>query len=311
MASTLCLLLSIFLLINATSSSKEMSPVDYWNKLLPKTPLPDSLHAFLPTDVVDPSERKYLPESTECFSNYIHSARREDVKKDPEVDFLFLEENLKPGSKTKKLDFVKKELQTRGWPTLLPRKEAQGFPFSTSKLADILKRFSLDASSAGASMVNQTLHNCEKEPNKGEARYCAASLESMVDFAVSQLKTNDVRLLTYSFVNKEETKPRSRVYTVQPGAVELASRRAVACHIRSYPYAVFYCHTTADTKSYIIPLLAEEDGTRVMAGAVCHTDTSFWNPNHASMLALGVKPGTPVCHFLSHGHFEFVPRSAS
>ncbi|XP_049931998.1 BURP domain-containing protein 5-like isoform X5 [Nymphaea colorata] len=308
------LFLSALMLVGASSSkSMEMSSVGYWNKLLPRTPIPTSLHAFLPKDIDDPTQRKYAGSMKFClvYHKYKLGTTLDQLKGDREINFLFLEGNLKPGSKTKKLDFVKKLQETSGWPTLLPRREAQGFPFSSSKLADILKRFSLNPNSADASIVKHTLEDCEMEPNKGETRYCATSLESMVDFAVSQLKTNDLQLLTYSFVNKEEREPQSRAYTVQPGVVELPSSQAVVCHIQSYPYAVFHCHKPVNTKSYIVPLVAEEDGSRVSAGAVCHTDTSSWNPNHASMLALGIKPGTPVCHFLSHGHFVFAPNSAS
>ncbi|KAF3771821.1 BURP domain-containing protein 5 [Nymphaea thermarum] len=310
--------LSALMLVGASSSSsREMSPVGYWNKLLPKTPIPNTLDAFLPKDIVDPTKRKYVVKKVgDCAGTYNKYRYKletplDQLKGDGEINFLFLEGNLKPGSKTKKLDFVKKLQETSGWPTLLPRREAQGFPFSSSKLVDILKRFSLDSNSADASIVKHTLEVCEMEPNKGETRYCATSLESMVDFAVSQLKTNDLQLLTYSFVNKEEREPKSRVYTVQPGVVELPSSQAVVCHIESYPYAVFHCHKTINTKSYIVPLIAEGDGIRVSAGAVCHTETSSWNPKHASMVVLGIKPGTPVCHFLSHGHFAFVPNSAS
>ncbi|XP_031476699.1 BURP domain-containing protein 5-like [Nymphaea colorata] len=308
--------LSALMLVGASSSSsKEMSPVVYWNKLLPKTPIPKSLDAFLPKDIDDPSQRKYFSVLHDqfCWKYYVYrvGTTLDQLKGDRELNFLFLEENLKPGSKTKKLDFVKKEKETIGWPTLLPRREAQGFPFSSSKLADILKRFSLDPNSADALIVKHTLGDCEMEPNKGETKYCATSLESMVDFAVSQLKTNYLQLLTYSFANNEERDPKSRVYTVQPGVVELPSSQAVVCHIQSYPYAVFHCHTPVKTKSYIVPLVAEEDGSRMSAGAVCHTDTSSWNANHTSMLALGIKPGTPACHFLSHGHLVFVPNSAS
>ncbi|KAF3792780.1 BURP domain-containing protein 3 [Nymphaea thermarum] len=259
----------------------------------------------------DPSQSKYASSVPfdRCFwQEYKHGATLDEVIQGGHgLRFLFLEQNLKPGSMTKKLDFEKKIR----WPPLLPRKEAEIFPFSTSKLGDILKQFKIDPNSAAASKLRQTLKDCEREPDEGETSFCATSLESMADFAVSQLKTDDIQLLTYSFVNKEEKDPKSRVYTVQHGVVELASRRAVACHIESYPYAVFYCHTTVNTKTYTVPLIAEEDGTRLSAGAVCHIDTTSWNPNHATMLALGIKPGTPVCHFLSHGHFMFVTNSAS
>ncbi|KAF3791200.1 hypothetical protein EJ110_NYTH07645 [Nymphaea thermarum] len=280
-------ILSAIMLVGASSSSKEISPVAYWDKLLPKTPIPISLDAFLPKDIDDPSQRKHVGNMLIICIHYSHykiGTTLDQLKGNP----------------------IMSEIPHRHMPAhqmILHRRPAHGFPFSSSKLADILKCFSLDPNSADASIVKHTLEDCEMEANKGETRYCATSLESMVDFAVSKLKTNDLQLLTYSFVNKEERESKSRVYTVQPGVVELASSQAVVCHIQSYPYAVFHCYTPVKTKSYIVPLVAEEDGSRMSAGAVCHNDTSSWNPNHASMLVLGIKPGTPVCHFLSLGHF--------
>ena len=45
------------------------------------------------------------------------------------------------------------------------------------------------------------------------------------------------------------------------------------------------------------------DGTAVDAVAVCHADTSGWNPKHVAFQVLNVKPGTvPVCHFLPQDH---------
>ncbi|KAF3780119.1 hypothetical protein EJ110_NYTH29525 [Nymphaea thermarum] len=41
------------------------------------------------------------------------------------------------------------------------------------------------------------------------------------------------------------------------------------------------------TLSSAIPsTVVVEDGIRVSAGAVCHTNTSSWNPNHGSMFAM-------------------------
>ncbi|KAD5508205.1 hypothetical protein E3N88_15908 [Mikania micrantha] len=51
-----------------------------------------------------------------------------------------------------------------------------------------------------------------------------------------------------------------------------------------------------------------EDGTKVKAVAVCHTDTGKWNPKHLAFRVLNVKPGTtPVCHFLPEDHVVWVP----
>ncbi|KAK1296934.1 BURP domain-containing protein 17 [Acorus calamus] len=42
-----------------------------------------------------------------------------------------------------------------------------------------------------------------------------------------------------------------------------------------------------------------EDGTTVKSAAVCHTDTSDWDPNNMALRILNIKAGSthPVCHF--------------
>ncbi|KAM0005498.1 putative BURP domain-containing protein [Helianthus debilis subsp. tardiflorus] len=50
------------------------------------------------------------------------------------------------------------------------------------------------------------------------------------------------------------------------------------------------------------------DGKKMNAAAVCHIDTSKWNPKHLAFQVLKVKPGTvPVCHFLPEDHVAWVP----
>ncbi|CAN6463723.1 unnamed protein product [Victoria cruziana] len=306
-------LLSIFLLGDTSNGGREMSSEAYWEKLLPGTPIPDSLKAFLPKDSTDGLQKEAnIPKIDRCvdYFQWRSAVTPEELKSLHETEFLFLQENLKPGSKTKKMDFVKKEREGHGWPALLPRRAEQVFPFSVSKLHQILKYFSIEPTSTAARYMNDTLTVCEDEVNEGETRYCATSLESMVDFAVSQLKTNDIRLISTSVLDKG-TEPRGRVYTVQNSPAGFPYRDSVVCHILAYPYAVFYCHKTINTSSFVLPLVAEEDGSRVNAGVVCHIETSFWNPKHASFQVLGVKPGTPVCHFLHYGHFAWVANSAS
>ncbi|KAF3790845.1 RAFTIN 1B protein [Nymphaea thermarum] len=310
MAMTLFFFLSIVLLGGTSSSSGEMSPEAYWKKLLPRTPIPDSLQPFLPKDLTDGVQKEAnVPVIDKNYVQWRSGVTPEELKTLHDTEFLFLTENLNPGSKTNKMDFVKKEREGRGWHALLPRRTAEAFPFSVSKLDSILKYFSIEPTSTAARYMKETLAVCEEEANEGETRYCATSLESMVDFAISQLKTNDVRLLSTSILDKG-TAAKGRVYTVQKGVTEFPYKDSVVCHVLGYPYAVFYCHKTINTSSYVVPLVAEEDGSRVDAGAVCHTETSSWNPKHATFQTLGVKPGVPIRHFLPYGHFTWVANSA-
>jgi len=46
------------------------------------------------------------------------------------------------------------------------------------------------------------------------------------------------------------------------------------------------------------------NGIRIKVVAVCHIDTSQWNPKHLAFEVLKVKLGTvPVCHFLHGGEW--------
>lgn len=86
------------------------------------------------------------------------------------------------------------------------------------------------------------------------------------------------------------------------GVKKLSDDKSVVCHKQKYPFVVFYCHKAKMTSVYAVPLQGE-DGTRAKAVAVCHKNTSAWNPNHLAFKVLKVKPGTvPVCHFLPETH---------
>ncbi|KAF7806926.1 BURP domain protein RD22-like [Senna tora] len=179
---------------------------------------------------------------------------------------------------------------------------------------DIFKEFSINSKSEDGEMMKKTIEECEKEGIlffgqeevgiKGEEKYCATSLESMLDFATSRLGNNLEALSTQA---QQET-ARTQEYTVARGVKRVGERKAVVCHKRKFPYAVFYCHKTETTVAYTV-LLEGADGTRVKAVAVCHADTSEWNPEHLAFQVLNVKPGSvPVCHFLSEGDVLWVPK---
>ncbi|XP_031503646.1 BURP domain-containing protein 5-like [Nymphaea colorata] len=215
----------------------------------------------------------------------------------------FLRDDLHPGSKMNVTIMISPTMVdgSKGGisiePTFLPRQQAQAIPFSTSNLTTILKTFSIQPHSEYASFTRQTLQDCEGPALKGEVKYCATSLESMIDFVVAELGSREIHAVVTSVVNKEE-KVKARTYRVGDGGGKVMSSKVVTCHDVTFPYAVFYCHNFQGTRPYMVPLIAD-DGSRVNAIALCHFDTSNWNPGHASFRLLGVKPGTvPICHFI-------------
>ncbi|XP_018506889.1 BURP domain protein USPL1 [Pyrus x bretschneideri] len=196
-------------------------------------------------------------------------------------------------------------------PHLLPRVEAELFPFSSKQLHHLLQVFSFSQDSPQAKAMEDTLRQCETEPIKGEIKSCATSLESMLDFARSIFGLDN----TFSVVSTTHLTNSSthfQNYTILEEPKEVLVPKMVACHTMPYPYAVFYCHSQESMNKVYKVSLGGEDGDRVDAVAVCHLDTSQWSPNHASFQVLRIKPGSsPVCHFFPADNLVWVPTSTS
>lgn len=220
--------------------------------------------------------------------------------------FFFFEHDLRKG-KHMTLDLKDSYIDR-----FLPREVAQSIPFSTNQFYQILTRFSLTPDSQEAKVLKKTLERCEMHDHVGEDMICATSLEAMVDFVKTQIG-NEVEILSNKKVKGQYG---VQDYTVAGEVMMMLSsnegkarmmlrlneeenlKSMVTCHKMNYAYAVFKCHKTKNTRVYVVPLVGE-DGAEVEAVAICHTDTSKWNPRHFAFLALGVKRGTvPICHFL-------------
>ncbi|XP_043699195.1 BURP domain protein RD22-like isoform X2 [Telopea speciosissima] len=227
---------------------------------------------------------------------YRYAASEDQLQDNPNVALFFQEKDLQSGT-TMNLHFTK----TTPGAAFLPSKEADATPFSSTKFSDVLQRFAVVPGSKEAQVMKNTIQECEEPGVQGEDKYCATSLESMVDFSTSKLGTNVQAMSTE--MDREETKKQQ--YTIT-GVQKKASDKAVVCHAQPYVYAVFYCHATLSTKAYKVSLVGA-DGTKANAIAVCHTDTSKWNPKHLAFQVLKIKPGTtPVCHFLPEDHVVWV-----
>uniref|UniRef100_A0A2C9VRB0 BURP domain-containing protein n=1 Tax=Manihot esculenta TaxID=3983 RepID=A0A2C9VRB0_MANES len=182
---------------------------------------------------------------------------------------------------------------------ILPRQVADSLPFSTNKLAEIMKRFSVNPESRQGKILKQTVEDCESPGIKGEDRFCPTSLESLVDFSVKHVG-NKAQVL----MNEIDKPKREQEYTIKE--VKFIGENHVVCHKLQYPYAVYYCHALKGTKVYTAQVVGA-DGTKAKAVAVCHTDTSAWNPGHLAFLVLKMKPGEgTVCHFIRSDTFVMV-----
>ncbi|KAL9296429.1 hypothetical protein ACSQ67_022325 [Phaseolus vulgaris] len=224
---------------------------------------------------------------TEHEHEHVHSHM------DPSVMVFFTFKDLKVG-KTMEVYFPKRDPATS--PKLWPREEADSLPFSLNQLPNLLKVFSFSPNSPQAKAMEDTLRECESKPIKGEEKFCATSLESMLDFTQTILGfTHDLQVLTTSHLTKSSVTFQN--YTLE-NIVEIPASKMVACHTMPYPYTVFYCHSQeSENKIYRVGL-GGENGDRVEAMVVCHMDTSQWGHSHVSFQVLKVEPGTTsVCHF--------------
>ncbi|XP_045799804.1 BURP domain protein RD22-like, partial [Trifolium pratense] len=230
---------------------------------------------------------------------YRYAATETQIHDDHKTTLFFLENNLHPGTRMH-LNFIKSSNEA----TFIPRQVADATPFSSDKLNDIFNEFSVEPESEEAHIMKNTIKECEDASIEGEEKYCATSLESMVDF--STLKLGKSVKVVSTVVEKKNIGLQK--YTVKSGVKKLASGdKIVVCHKQNYPYAIFYCHKTENTRAYFVPL-ETDNGIRVKAVVVCHTNTSKWNPKHIAFQVLKIKPGTiPICHFLPEDHIVWVP----
>lgn len=223
------------------------------------------------------------------------------------ADVFFFHDVLRPGSV-----ITPTIPPTTTLPPLLPRCEADALPFSTERFADILAMFAPTTSDAMGEEIRSTLDTCENtRPLPGEKAACATSLESLARIPAVLLGTRNVRAFSGDMpTDPAGTSAKRGRYNVTAVQKLSESLTAAACHDLTYPYAVFYCHTTNPAATYLVKLAAQDGGTPDMeALVVCHLDTSLWSPRHPFLVAHSLKPGDDavVCHFLSKLSIVWVP----
>ncbi|XP_014500604.1 BURP domain protein RD22-like [Vigna radiata var. radiata] len=262
-----CLALFFSLIVILMAAQAALPPEVYWERMLPNTPIPKVIREF--------------PKLGPVANHHLHDHSKPSL--------YFSEERLRRGAKLD-VQFAKRKFVT----PLLPREITQRLPFSSEKVNEILEIMAVKPESKNAENMKKTLNICEEPGNNGEEKQCVTSVESMVDFVTSKLGNN-------VHVTSTEIESKSQKFIVKDGVKVLAEEEIIACHTMSYPYVVFYCHKILNTTAHFMPLEGE-DGTRVKAVAVCHKDTSEWDPHHIAFQVLKVKPGTsPVCHVFPDG----------
>ncbi|CAN6584227.1 unnamed protein product [Malus baccata var. baccata] len=249
-------------------------PQRYWNSVLPNTPMPKSISQLVVHENA-PAEAETQAE--------VNRNRR----------VFFLENDLHPG---RVINYRLAGSGNSSTTPFLSRKTAESIPFSSSQLPKILDKLSVKPGSDEADLIKVTIQNCESQGASDEAKQCATSLESMIDFATSKLGSRNV--LAIATEVEQGAAPMQKFTITADGMKRLAASNITVCHKMNYAYAVFYCHSIEKTTTYVVPLQGA-DGSKAKAVAACHQDTSQWNPNHYAFKENNVERGTvPICHFL-------------
>ncbi|XP_028752995.1 BURP domain protein RD22 isoform X2 [Neltuma alba] len=294
----------VFLTIVLAATHAILSPEMYWKSKLPNTLMPEPLKDLLHPTGFSTSmlvivglkgiDKLLIVYPRILYGNRIFQLLQRKTQlhyNNSNESLFFLEKDLKAGHKMNLL-FV----HTSNHASFLPRQVVKSIPFSSSK-------FAVKPGSVAAEFMEITMEVCEEPGMKGEEKYCATSLESMVDFVTLKLG-NSVNALSTGTMN--QTKELEE-YTIMHRVKKVAETQVV-CHKLNYAYAVFYCHKIENTVAYAVPLEGA-DGSRMEALSVCHRDTSHWDSNHLAFQLLKVKPGSvPVCHFLYQNTVMWVPK---
>ncbi|KAL2892195.1 BURP domain-containing protein 3 [Bienertia sinuspersici] len=187
----------------------------------------------------------------------------------------------------------------------LPLPVSKSLPIASDKLQEVLNILSVNPKSILAQDIEITMKKCEEKGVKGENRYCATSLEAMVDYVTLILNSGKNKLKVLA--TKEDNGVFMEYKIEKVHKLEGDDNHNMVCHKLGNPYVVFFCHNVKNTHIYEVSLVGA-NGNQTKAVAVCHKDTSHWNPRHYAFELLKTKPGgKPVCHFLSADAIAFLP----
>ncbi|XP_010999727.1 PREDICTED: uncharacterized protein LOC105107486 [Populus euphratica] len=188
----------------ATFLPSDISPPTekYWFSRLPNTPLPKAL-GYLPQPSHYPSistefanEIVSVAASQRTYKQGYRSVKHKTAIKSalPDSTIFYLYNDLQPG-KRMRIHFTNSGTKV----SFLPRQVAESIPFSSDKVPEILNYFALQVNSKEAQVMRDEIGGCEEPNMEGEEKFCATSLESLIDFSVERLGLNVRVLSRYHF----------------------------------------------------------------------------------------------------------------
>ncbi|CAN6348375.1 unnamed protein product, partial [Urochloa humidicola] len=272
----------------------------FWEKALPDTPMPEAIADLVQEGIDDPPLEKHYysapannlrtinascgcPTPVPIKTGYHHVSASLAKAVLPAGTF-FQESQMRVGS-TMTVSFPPAAV-----PPILPRDVAEKIPFDN--LTDVLATFHIPPSSSKATMAADTLNRCRDSSalTAGEQRACTTSLEATVGSATRMLGSS-----SHVYWAAASALPRTglplRPYAVA-AVTQLAGDRHVGCHSLPFPYAVYYCHVTGKpTRAYGVTLRGTDPSPEVAMAAICHVDTSDWDPAHPAFEMVHTRPG--------------------
>ncbi|KAL5703109.1 hypothetical protein ACHQM5_028243 [Ranunculus cassubicifolius] len=157
-----------------------------------------------------------------------------------------------------------------------------------------------------AHMMDNTISMCNSFM-PGETRKCVSSVRDIIDFPAEIFGDRRLKMLNpKSNVGSQKT---VLLKNIRPVLHENPKAKFVSCHEVFFPYILMYCHATSSVQVYEADLVHPETQEKVNDGmfAICHRDTSHWDPKHVSFSELKVGPGeTEVCHWISTANLAWV-----
>ncbi|KAF9660967.1 hypothetical protein SADUNF_Sadunf19G0018800 [Salix dunnii] len=238
----------------ATFLPSDISPPTekYWYSRLPNTPSPKALEYLLQPGHYPSFITEFANENASAVSSrrtYKQGYHKKAMKSSlPDSTIFYLYNDLHPGKKMKIL-FTDSGTKV----SFLPRQVAESIPFTSDKIPEILKYFALEVNSKEAQIMREEIGGCEEPNMEGEDKYCATSLESLIDFNVERLSQN-VRVLSTEAGMKQE-------YMVSVEVRMIGDDKVAVCHKMRYPYAVHYCHVIIETEVDEVPLVELDSAT--------------------------------------------------
>jgi len=308
MASAVVLLILMALAATVRGHPAEGTPaMRFWEAALPGTPMPESI-ADLVQKGTDHSPLEDHHSAIRVDGQPLYRMQQRwnyrSAAKLPagEEGLYFREADMRVGSA------MTVALPATEMAAFLPRDVADRIPFGN--LADALARFGIAPGSREAAQVGDTVRGCRASPLAGEQMSCATSLEGIVLSAKRMLATRQPLAAAASALPSSGL-PR-HTYVVQ-SVTPLGGSRFVACHIMPYPYAVYQCHMTLQqSKAYVMSIRGGAGLPTVDMAALCHFDTSNWNPAHPAFEILSTHPGgSTVCHFMPYANLVFGEKTAN